>query len=483
MSPLLLSHYRKGDIMNQIGVYGMGVMGQSLAHNIARKGYSVSVYNIEKEGVDHFLNNKQECETAEGFIDVNKFVASLQKPRIIIMMVTAGKVVDIVIDQLKGLLDKGDILIDCGNSYYKDSIRRYEELNRSGLEFFGVGVSGGEKGALEGPSIMPSGNKEVYDKYLKDLFDKIAAKNDEDKPCVTYIGPCGSGHFVKMVHNGIEYGDIEIICEAYDFMKKIGRLTNSEIQKIFAKWNEGRLKSYLIEITANILKVKDDKTGNDLIDMILDEAGQKGTGKWTSIEALDLGVAIPTIAESVFARYLSSIKNERVKASKLYKKETVLFDLEENWIEQLELAIYASKISSYAQGFALIKRASDEYNWDLDYAKIAQIWENGCIIRADFLKDIDEAFTKDHDLSNLLLYPCFKEAIEKDQTSWRKICALGSLSGLYMPVISGSLNYFDGYTSERLPANLLQAQRDYFGAHTYKRIDEDYNNNYHTKWE
>ena len=469
--------------MNQIGVYGMGVMGQSLAHNIARKGYRVSVFNIDKEGVERFLSNTNEKEEVEGYTDIDAFLSSLEKPRIIIMMVTAGKVTDIVIDQLKNSCDVGDMLIDCGNSYYKDSIRRYDDLKKRGISFFGVGVSGGEKGALEGPSIMPSGDKELYDVYLKEMFEKIAAKNDEGLPCVSYIGPCGSGHFVKMVHNGIEYGDIEIICEAYDFMKKIGGLDNSQIQKVFAGWNEGRLRSYLIEITSKIFEVKDTMTNNYLIDMILDEAGQKGTGKWTSIEALDLGVAIPTIAESVFARYLSSIKNERIKASSVYKKESVPFKLDDNWIDDLERAIYASKVSSYAQGFTLLKKASEVFGWHLDLASIARIWEDGCIIRADFLKDIDDTFKSYPDLDNLLLSAGLKDVIEKDQRSWRKICAYGALYGLYMPVISGSLNYFDGYINEHLPANLLQAQRDYFGAHTYKRIDKDHDIDFHTQWE
>lgn len=469
--------------MNQVGVYGMGVMGRSLAHNIARKGYSVSVYNIEESGVKLFLDSAKEEEKVNGYVDLKEFVLSLSKPKIIFLMVTAGRAVDIVIDGLKEYIDEGDIILDCGNSYYKDTIRRFNELDKMKIHFLGIGVSGGEKGALEGPSIMPSGDKLIYDKYIKDILEKISAKNDRGEPCTTYVGPNGSGHFVKMIHNGIEYGDLQIICEAYDFMRKVGNLSIEEIQKIFVEWNKGILSSYLIEITADILQKKDEKTGKYLIDVILDEAGQKGTGKWTSMEALDIGVAIPTIAESVFARYLSSAKKERVEASKLYKKEIVAQPLEKDWLDNLEKTVYSAKVISYAQGFDLLKKASKEYDWNLNLAEIARIWENGCIIRANFLNDIDNEFKNNAELTNLLVSPYFKERIESFQVPWRKTCALGVLNGVYLPVINASLNYYDGYTSKLLPANLLQAQRDYFGAHGYKRIDDPEENLIHTVWE
>lgn len=468
--------------MNKIGVYGMGVMGRSLAHNIARKGYSLSIFNIDEEGIDLFNKDKQDNENVSSFLNAQEFVDSLEKPRKIIIMVTAGKVVDIVIDQLKDILDNGDILIDCGNSNYKDTISRTDKLNDLGIGFLGVGVSGGEKGALYGPSMMPSGKLEDYNE-VKQIFEDISAKAHDGKACCDYIGQKGTGHFVKMVHNGIEYGDIEVICEAYQYMKEVGKLSNSQIKDVFVKWNEGRLHSYLIEITANILDKKDDLTNNDLIDMILDVAGQKGTGKWTCIESLNEGVALPSIAESVYVRFMASHKKDRVNISKEFNKQLLSIKLNDNWLDDLEKAVYAAKICCYAQGFELLKETSQKYDWNLKYGNIAMLWREGCIIRANFLENIYEAYNSCSEVKNLIMYQYFKKALEDSEVSLRKVCINLISSGLYSPVLITSLNYLDGLRSEKLPTNLLSAQRDYFGAHTYKRIDKDYNENFHTEWE
>lgn len=472
--------------MSYIGLYGLGVMGQSLALNMAGKGYSVSVYNkfdYEKVTVP-FLEKKGSALGIEGFSDLGDFIHSLEKPCKVLMMVTAGKVVDSVIEDLLPYMEAGDIIIDCGNSYFKDTIRRESALSQKHIHFFGVGVSGGEKGALEGPSMMPGGNEQAYDKYLKDLFEAMSAKTDTNEACCSYIGPNGAGHYVKMVHNGIEYGDIQIICEAYSYMKNLLKMDNKDIADVFEKWNKGRLNSYLIEITSKILRKKDTETGKDLVDVILDKAGQKGTGKWTSMEALDLGVAAPTIAESVFARCLSAIKEERVEASKHFQKvEPVVSGSLSTNLENLEKAVYASKILSYAQGFALMKEASKTHDWNLRLGDISLLWREGCIIRAQFLGRIKEAFDQDPDLDNLLMDPSFGKDIQDALPGWRQIVSSAVLNGIYMPAILNSLQYFDGYTSENLPANLLQAQRDYFGAHTYQRVDAPREKSFHTVWE
>lgn len=463
-----------------IGVYGLGVMGQSLALNMLNHGYQVSVYNKESAVTDKFIKEKIVDQKVQAHHELKDFIDSLEKPRRIFLMVTAGNVVDIVIEGLKEYLEAGDILIDGGNSFYKDTIRRFHELEKVNLHYIGVGVSGGEMGALKGPSMMPSGDKEAYE-YVKDLFMDIAAKAKDGAACCTYIGEDGSGHYVKMVHNGIEYADIQIICEAYDFMRNVAKFTIEEIQEIFEKWNQGRLHSYLIEITAEILKRKDEKTGEYLIDVILDRAGQKGTGKWTSMEGLDIGVAIPTIAESVFSRCISAMKEERMKASEQFIVEsTFVMEDREALIEDLESAVYAAKICCYAQGFDLLKQAAKEYQWSLNFGEIAMIWREGCIIRADFLEEIKKAFDE-HEVSNLMLYDKFKNELLSSQGSWRRIVIDIVKSGIYAPAMMSTIAYFDGYRCAQTSANLIQAQRDFFGAHTYERIDEA--GVFHTQWE
>lgn len=393
---------------------------------------------------------------------------------------SSEEVTDIVIGQLKEYLEEGDIIIDGGNSYFKDTIRRFKELRECGLHFIGTGVSGGEKGALEGPSMMPSGDPEAY-KYVKQIFTDISAKAKDGTPCCSYIGGDGSGHYVKMVHNGIEYADIQIICEAYDLMRNGAGFSIEEIQQVFEKWNQDRLKSYLIEITSKILTRKDNETGEYLVDVILDKAGQKGTGKWTSMEGLDIGAAIPTIAESVFSRYISAQKEERVRASRVLNVE-LLSEVKdkEAFVTDLEAAVYAAKICCYAQGFDLLKKAAQEYGWTLDFGQIAMIWREGCIIRADFLEDIKKAYDKE-EVQNLMLSEKFRQDLLDGQTSWRKIVCYIIQSGIYAPALMSTLNYFDGYRCARTSANLTQAQRDFFGAHTYERIDRE--GIFHTIWE
>ncbi|MBR0138207.1 MAG: NADP-dependent phosphogluconate dehydrogenase [Erysipelotrichaceae bacterium] len=466
-----------------IGVFGMGVMGQSLALNIVNHDYSVAVYNRTASVTEKFTERIQGRKITPTYT-LEEFIDTLEIPRKIILMVKAGAATDAIIGNLLPYLQEGDILIDCGNSYYKDTIRRNQQLLEKGVHFFGVGVSGGERGALEGPSIMPGGIREDYDLYLRDLLNDISAHTDDGSPCCDYIGPDGAGHYVKMVHNGIEYGDIQIICEAYQIMKDLAGLSNAEMADVFAKWNSGRLSSYLIEITSNILRFKDDLTDNDLVDMILDEAGQKGTGKWTSMEGLDLGVAVPTIAESVFARCLSAIKPERVAASKILPARPVVpVENREEFINDLEKAVYASKITSYAQGFCQLQQASREYNWNLQLGNISLLWREGCIIRAQFLGRIKQAFEENADLVNLLVSEQFRDDIVSDEKSWRNVVCTAIANGIYCPAMTSALQYYDGYRSERLPANLLQAQRDWFGAHTYHRIDKDHEESFHTKWE
>ncbi len=463
----------------QIGVIGLAVMGKNLALNIESKGFSVSVYNRTREKTEAFLK-EAEGKNITGTYSIEEFVNSLETPRKIIIMVKAGKPVDDTIEQLKPYLSKGDILIDGGNSFFMDTIRRNKELEAQGYRYIGTGISGGEEGALKGPAIMPGGQKDAYD-LVAPILTAIAAKVGDD-PCCTYIGADGAGHYVKMVHNGIEYGDMQLIGEAYFILKNILGLTADELHKVFAQWNKGELNSYLIEITSDIFTKIDPETGKPLVDVILDKAGQKGTGKWTSQSALDLGISAPTIAEAVFARCISAIKEERVAASKVLRgpaPERFTGNREE-FIESVRRALYASKICSYAQGFALMKAAAKEYNWDLNYGNIAMIFRGGCIIRAQFLHKIKEAYDRQPDLPNLLLDPYFKDIVERYQEDWRKVICTAINNGIAVPALSSALAYFDSYRSEQLPANLLQAQRDYFGAHTYERIDKE--GVFHTQW-
>ncbi|TSB47097.1 NADP-dependent phosphogluconate dehydrogenase [Alkalicoccobacillus porphyridii] len=462
-----------------IGIIGVGVMGKSLAINLEGNGYSVSMYDVSRERVKKVIELEKR-DRLVGTYSIEEFVASLESPRKILLMVQAGAVTDSVIDELVPHLDEKDIIMDGGNTFYTDTIRRSKALAEHGIHFIGTGVSGGEEGALKGPSIMPGGQKEAYE-LVKPIFEKIAAKVNGE-PCTTYIGPDGAGHYVKMVHNGIEYGDMQLICEAYWLMKQHLGLSADELHQIFHEWNQGELDSYLIEITANIFTKVDEKTGEPLVDMILDTAAQKGTGKWTSQSSLDLGVPLPVITESVFARFISSIKEERVHASSVLPKPAGQFSeaTKEKWVEAIRQALYFSKVLSYAQGFSQLKVASKEFNWDLQYGHIASIFRGGCIIRARFLQNIMDAYENNPELDNLLLDPYFIGIAEKYQQSLRDIVSLSAQTGLPTPGFSSALSYYDSYRSAKLPANLLQAQRDYFGAHTYKRIDDE--KIYHTNW-
>ncbi len=464
----------------QIGVIGLAVMGKNLALNIESRGYSVSVFNRSYDKTEEFLKNEAEGKNFVGLQTIEEFVQSLETPRKILLMVKAGSATDATIESLKPYLEKGDILIDGGNTFFQDTIRRNKELESTGIHFIGTGVSGGEEGALKGPSIMPGGQKEAY-KLVEPIFKAISAKVNED-PCVTYIGPNGAGHYVKMVHNGIEYGDMQLICEAYFILKNVLGLSAAELHDVFSEWNKGELDSYLIEITADIFTKVDDETGKPLVDVILDTAGQKGTGKWTSQNALDLGIPLPIITESVFARFISAMKEERVKASKLLKgPEVAAFNgNKEELIEAVREALYLSKIVSYAQGFAQMRAASDEYDWNLSYGDIAMIFRGGCIIRAQFLQKIKDAYDRDPQLANLLLDPYFNEIATNYQSALRKVISLAVQNGIPVPAFSSAIAYFDSYRSETLPANLLQAQRDYFGAHTYQRVDKE--GVFHTNW-
>lgn len=463
----------------QIGVVGLAVMGKNLALNIESRGFSVSVYNRSSEKTEEFLK-EAEGKNVVGTYSIEEFVASLEKPRKILLMVKAGTPTDATIQSLLPHLEKGDILIDGGNTYYKDTQRRNRELAESGIHFIGTGVSGGEEGALKGPSIMPGGQKEAHE-LVKPIFEAISAKVDGE-PCTTYIGPDGAGHYVKMVHNGIEYGDMQLISESYFILKHIVGLSSDELHEVFSEWNKGELDSYLIEITADIFTKKDEETGKPLVDVILDKAGQKGTGKWTSQSALDLGVPLPIITESVFARFISSMKEERVKASKLLAgpEAKPAAENKEELIEAVRKALFMSKICSYAQGFAQMKAASEEYGWDLKYGDIAMIFRGGCIIRAAFLQKIKEAYDRDPELDNLLLDPYFKNIVESYQGALRKTISLAVEQGIPVPCFSSALAYFDSYRTATLPANLIQAQRDYFGAHTYERTDKE--GIFHTEW-
>ncbi|PLR84525.1 MULTISPECIES: NADP-dependent phosphogluconate dehydrogenase [Bacillus] len=463
----------------QIGVIGLAVMGKNLAMNIESRGYTVSVYNRSREKTDEMLEETQ-GKNIIGTYSMEEFVQSLEIPRKILLMVKAGGPTDATIEQLKPLLDKGDIVIDGGNTFFVDTQRRNKELSELGIHFIGTGVSGGEEGALKGPSIMPGGQKEAYD-LVAPIFKDISAKVNGE-PCTTYIGPDGAGHYVKMVHNGIEYGDMQLISESYFLLKNVLGLSAGELHEVFADWNKGELDSYLIEITADIFTKVDEETGKPLVDVILDTAGQKGTGKWTSQSALDLGVPLPIITESVFARFISAMKEERVQASKILSgPEVQAFSGDRQaFIESVRKALYMSKICSYAQGFAQMRAASEEYGWDLQYGEIAMIFRGGCIIRAQFLQKIKEAYDRDPGLKNLLLDPYFKEIVESYQKALREIIGSAVQNGIPVPSFAAALSYYDSYRTETLPANLLQAQRDYFGAHTYQRIDKE--GIFHTEW-
>lgn len=465
----------------QIGVVGLAVMGKNLALNIESRGYSVAVFNRSADKTTAFLQEEAKGKNFKGAYSVEEFVNSLEKPRKILLMVKAGAATDATIDSLKPYLDKGDIIIDGGNTFFQDTVRRNKELAGLGLNFVGTGVSGGEEGALKGPSIMPGGQREAFE-LVRPIFEAIAAKVDGEA-CTTYIGPDGAGHYVKMVHNGIEYGDMQLISEAYFILKHVIGLSTEELAETFAEWNKGELDSYLIEITADIFTKKDDETGKPLVDVILDAAGQKGTGKWTSQNALDLGVPLPIITESVFARFISALKDERVEASKQLSGPTaseVNEDQKKDLIEAVRQALYMSKICSYAQGFAQMKAASEEYGWDLRYGDIAMIFRGGCIIRAQFLQKIKEAFDANPSLPNLLLDGYFKDIVQNYQTSLRKVVSLAIETGIPVPSFASAIAYYDSYRTETLPANLIQAQRDYFGAHTYKRVDKE--GTFHTEW-
>ncbi len=458
----------------QIGVVGMAVMGKNLALNIESRGYSVALYNRTGSKTEEVVNENPD-KNLKGTYSVEEFVDSIEKPRRIVLMVQAGRGTDATIQSLLPHLDKGDVLIDGGNTFFQDTIRRSNELADSGINFIGTGVSGGEEGALKGPSIMPGGQKEAYE-LVAPILEQISAKAEDSSPCVTYIGSDGAGHYVKMVHNGIEYGDMQLIAESYDLMQNILGLSVDEMAEIFAEWNTGELDSFLIEITADILTRKDDLgTGQPIVDVILDAAGNKGTGKWTSQSALDLGVPLPLITESVFARYISAYKDERVQASKvLPKPEAPKYDGDKKeLVEKIRQALYFSKIMSYAQGFAQLRSASKEYNWDLPFGDIAKIWREGCIIRAQFLQKITDAYEKEADLENLLLDDYFKDITANYQQAVRDVVSLAVQAGVPVPTFSSAISYFDSYRSDRLPANLIQAQRDYFGAHTYERTDRE----------
>ncbi len=463
-----------------IGVVGLAVMGRNLALNIESRGYTVAVYNRSREKTDELVAQFPDRKLVPAH-SLEQFVDSLEKPRRILLMVKAGAATDATIAALKPLLDRGDVLIDGGNTHFTDTIRRNQELAQAGLHFIGTGVSGGEEGALKGPAIMPGGPRDAYD-LVAPILTQIAAKAPDGEPCVAYIGPDGAGHFVKMVHNGIEYGDMQLIAESYAVLKQVAGLTNAELAKVYAQWNEGELDSYLIDITAKIFVKRDEETGQDLVDVILDRAAQKGTGKWTSQNALDLGVPLPLITESVFARVLSSLKSQRVAASKLLtgpEREPLSGD-RAAFVEAVRRALYLSKVISYAQGFAQLRAASEEYDWKLDFGGIAKIFRAGCIIRARFLQKITDAYTNDPALANLLLDPYFREISQNYQAALRDIVVAAVTAGVPVPAFASAIAYFDAYRSERLPANLVQAQRDFFGAHTFERIDRD--GSFHANW-
>jgi 6-phosphogluconate dehydrogenase len=467
--------------LSDIGLIGLAVMGENLVLNMESKGFRVSVFNRSHKKVEDFLAGRAKGKNIVGSHSIEEFVDSLARPRKVMLMIKAGSAVDEMIETLMPLLAPGDIIIDGGNTHFPDTNRRTEQVESEGFLYIGTGVSGGEEGALLGPSIMPGGSKGAWP-FVKPIFQAIAAKVDDGTPCCDWVGENGAGHFVKMVHNGIEYGDMQLITEAYQIMRDLLNLTADEMHAIFRDWNEGELDSYLIEITRDILAYKD-TDGKPLVDKILDTAGQKGTGKWTVISALDLGIPLTLIGEAVFSRCLSAVKDERIEASKILKGPVPVFNGEKKaFIDAIRDALYASKIVSYAQGYALMKSAAEEYKWELNYGGIALMWRGGCIIRSAFLGKIKEAFENNPKITNLLLDPFFTDKVEKAHNGWRKVVSAAVLNGIPVPAISSALGYFDGYRCENLPANLLQAQRDYFGAHTYERIDKPRGEFFHTNW-
>ncbi|MDX9864019.1 MAG: decarboxylating NADP(+)-dependent phosphogluconate dehydrogenase [Anaerolineaceae bacterium] len=464
-----------------IGLIGLAVMGQNLVLNMNDKGYTVAVFNRTTSKVDHFLQNEAIGRDILGAHTIEEFVGLLKKPRKVMLMVKAGFPVDATIEQLLPYLDEGDIIIDGGNSHFPDSTRRMHELKEKGILFVGAGVSGGEEGARFGPSIMPGGAEEAWP-FIKPILQDIAAKVADGTPCCDWLGPEGSGHFVKMVHNGIEYGDMQLISEAYDLMKHVLGMSNPEMSAAFAEWNQGKMDSYLIEITRDILAYRDEN-GEFVVDAILDTAGQKGTGKWTAVAALDAGSPLTLIGEAVFSRFLSALKAERVEAAKHLGSEIRPMEADTTaFLDAIREALYASKIISYAQGYMLFKVARSEFGWNLDFGRIAMLWREGCIIRAAFLDKIKEAYDADPGLENLLFAPYFKEQVQQAESAWRQVIAKAVALGVPVPAMSSALAFYDGYRRERLPANLLQAQRDYFGAHTYERVDQPRGEFFHTNW-
>jgi 6-phosphogluconate dehydrogenase len=464
-----------------IGLVGLAVMGENLVLNMESKGFTVAVYNRTVEKVDRFAEGRGKGKKIIPARSVPEFVAALKKPRKVMLMVKAGKPVDEFIELFLPHLEAGDILIDGGNSHFPDTIRRTKYVESKGLLYVGTGVSGGEEGALKGPSIMPGGSSAAW-VHVKPIFQSIAAKVNDGTPCCDWVGENGAGHFVKMVHNGIEYGDMQLICEAYQIMSTLLGMSADEMHEVFKQWNMGILDSYLIEITRDILAFRDND-GKPIVEKILDTAGQKGTGKWTSVTSLDLGIPLTLISEAVFARCLSAMKEERMDASRVLRGPSQKFAGDRKaFLADLELALYASKIVSYAQGFSLMRAAAEEFKWNLNYGGIALLWRGGCIIRSAFLGKIKEAFDRSPGLASLLLDSFFKEKIESSQDAWRRVISAAISHGIWIPAFSTALNYFDGYRTARLPANLLQAQRDYFGAHQYERVDKPRGEFFHTNW-
>ncbi len=464
-----------------IGLVGLAVMGENLVLNMESRGFTVAVYNRTLDKVDHFVQGRAQGKKIIGTHSIAELVGSLKTPRKIMLMVKAGQPVDDFIEQIIPHLSRGDIVIDGGNSHFPDTIRRTRYLESKGLQFIGTGVSGGEEGALRGPSIMRGGSPAAWP-HVKPIFQAIAARVEDGTPCCDWVGSDGAGHFVKMVHNGIEYGDMQLICEAYQIMRDLLGMAAPEMHEVFRRWNQGSLNSYLIEITGDILAFKDED-GAPLVDKILDTAGQKGTGKWTSVVSLDLGIPLTLISEAVFARCLSATKEERVAAAQeLHGPLTNFTGDKQQLLNDLEKALYAAKVVSYTQGYVLLKAAAAEFTWELNYGGIALLWRGGCIIRSVFLGKIKEAFDRNPQLANLLLDPFFKDTVEKSQEAWRRVISAAVLNGIWVPAMTTALNYFDGYRNARLPANLLQAQRDYFGAHTYERIDKPRGQFFHTNW-
>ena len=464
-----------------LGLIGLAVMGQNLVLNMNDHGYKVVVYNRTTSKVDDFINGEAKGTEIVGAHSIEEFVGLLKRPRRIMLLVKAGQPVDDFVELMLPHLDKGDIIIDGGNSNYRDTIRRALYVESKGFLYIGAGVSGGEEGARFGPSIMPGGSEQAWP-HVKGIFQSVSAKVDGGVPCCDWVGSDGAGHFVKMIHNGIEYGDMQLICEAYDLMKNILGMGNQEMHEVFKEWNLGKLDSYLIEITRDILGYQD-KSGEYVIDKILDSAGQKGTGKWTAISSLEMGIPLTLINEAVSSRFLSALKSERLEASRVLEGPAYSFEGDKKiFIQEIRDALYASKIISYTQGYMLMRSAAMEYGWDLNYGGIALMWRGGCIIRSAFLGKIKEAYDEDPELSNLLLYEYFKTEVDSTQTGWRKIIATAVEAGVPVPAMSSALAFYDGYRTGRLPANLLQAQRDYFGAHTYERVDKPRGEFFHTKW-